>query len=340
MRILPVDQEPEVAREFLNERSLQVGHVLPLDEKTFGEYFPSGRSFLILKGKRPEALFSLRAGTEKEIPTASLRLVSRSKLAFKEAIQKTEQAAIAQEKLIIRTTVFGYDQAGIDALKASGYRIGASLPEGVSFRGMRYDLHFLYADLTEKYSFNVRRKYAGPGLYPAVAVSKAASAKLNVRGYRAEDQAALDKYVTHQMVIRTLGSGVFEGLYPWTPGSYQELVNSGRTFPIVCEDETKNEVVGLLDLFKMTYEVSQHTMGLGVYVKPEYQGLGVGTMLMQNMKTLAKRLHLASVWLSVFEGNIAAERLYRKTGFVECGKLPGWLQEGYIDEVYMTLKLD
>lgn len=77
-----------------------------------------------------------------------------------------------------------------------------------------------------------------------------------------------------------------------------------------------------------------------MYVKPEYQGIGVGTLLMENMKTLAKRLHLARVWLSVFEGNTPAHQLNRKAGFVECGKIPGWLQEGYVNEVFMTLKLD
>jgi ribosomal protein S18 acetylase RimI-like enzyme len=81
-------------------------------------------------------------------------------------------------------------------------------------------------------------------------------------------------------------------------------------------------------------------MLVGMYVKPEYQGLGVGTLLMESMKTLARRLHLANVWLSVFDGNTTAERLYRKSGFVGCGKVSGWLQEGYVTETYMTLKLD
>jgi hypothetical protein len=44
--------------------------------------------------------------------------------------------------------------------------------------------------------------------------------------------------------------------------------------------------------------------------------------------------------LSVFEGNTPAEQLYKSSGFVECGKVPGWLQEGYVSEVFMTLKLD
>jgi GNAT superfamily N-acetyltransferase len=118
------------------------------------------------------------------------------------------------------------------------------------------------------------------------------------------------------------------------------MIDSGLIYPIVCEDETIREPVGLLDLFKQTQDVMQHTMGAGIYVKPEYQGIGVGTMLMEGMKTLAMRLHIARVWLGVYEGNMPAIRLYRKSGFVECGRLPGWLQEGYVNEIYMTLKLD
>jgi RimJ/RimL family protein N-acetyltransferase len=124
------------------------------------------------------------------------------------------------------------------------------------------------------------------------------------------------------------------------PGSYQQMVDSGKAYPLVCIDESTAKPVGILDLFKQTPDVMQHTMLVGMYVKPEYQGIGVGTMLMDNMKTLAKRLHLSRVWLTVFEGNTPAERLYRKIGFVECGKVPGWLQEGYINEIFMTLKLD
>jgi ribosomal protein S18 acetylase RimI-like enzyme len=81
-------------------------------------------------------------------------------------------------------------------------------------------------------------------------------------------------------------------------------------------------------------------MATGIYVRPDYQGLGVGTMLMEAAKTLAMRLHLGRVWLSVFDGNSPAHALYRKAGFEENGRLPGWLQEGYVDEIFMTLKLD
>jgi ribosomal protein S18 acetylase RimI-like enzyme len=77
-------------------------------------------------------------------------------------------------------------------------------------------------------------------------------------------------------------------------------------------------------------------MGLGIAVRAEYQGLGVGTMLMEAAKTLGMRLHLARLWLGVFDANAPAIQLYRKVGFEESERVPGWLQEGYVDEIFMT----
>lgn len=214
------------------------------------------------------------------------------------------------------------------------------MPETVSLNGQRFDYHFLFKDLTGQYSFQVRRPYAEPGLYPSMEIAKAQSPRLKVRGYRASDRASLDSFVSHPMVIRGLASGLFEGLYPWMPGTYQQMVDAGKIYPLVCEDEATSEPVGIIDLFRNSQEVMQHSMLVGMLVKPDYQGIGVGTLLMESAKILAKRLNLARVWLSVFEGNTPAERLYRKAGFVECGRVPGWLQEGYISEVFMSLKLN
>jgi len=99
------------------------------------------------------------------------------------------------------------------------------------------------------------------------------------------------------------------------------------------------EPVGTVDLSKDSAEVMQHSMSLGIVVRAEYQGLGVGTMLMEAARTLAEvasRKNLARR----FDGNTPAQNLYRKAGFEESGRVPGWLQEGYVDEIFMTLKLD
>jgi RimJ/RimL family protein N-acetyltransferase len=332
----------DAGKDYLNKRCVQAGHVLPVNEKVFTEYFPPGRSFLILKDKRsePQALFSFIPGSHKSTPAARFRLVADGKLALKQAVEKIEETAVAQERMILKTSVFGYDEQKLSALRELAYRDGASLPEVVSLGGRRYDWCFLYKDLTDRYDVPVARSYAKKGLYASVDVLKAKEPKLKIRGYRAEDRTALDKFASHPNVIRGIASGLFDGLSPWISGNYQEMVDQGRVFPLVCVDEGIGQPVGLLDLFRQPQDVLHSSMGLGMYVKPEYQGIGVGTMLMENMKTLAKRLHLARVWLTVFEGNTPAERLYKKAGFVECGRVPGWLQEGYINEIFMTLTID
>ncbi len=278
MRLTPVDQDIDAGRKYLNERSLQIGHVLPLSEETFKEYFPEKSSFLLYSVRAVDALFCFR----------------------------------------------GYDRKRLQALRALDYKVGASIPGTVSLDGKRFDLHYLYKELDDHYHFSVRRSHAKPGLYPILEVEKAKNQRLVLRGYRKEDRPFLDKAATHLNVIRGIANGVFEGSVPWGPGVYEEWFEKRRVFPIVCEDESIGEPVGLLDLFRVDPDVMQHVMDLGMYVRAEYHGLGVGTLLMDAMKTLAKRLNLSRVALTVFEGNAPAEKLYAKAGFIKCGRLPGW----------------
>ena len=340
MKIVPLEHDLAQARDYLNDRSLQVGRILPVGDDLLGELFPTGSSYVLRKGRVVDALFSYNPGREKQAPTARFRVVTDSVSGLKEATRLVEETAVAGEKVVLRTNVFGYDKKRLQALKALGYTIGASLPGVVSLDGRRFDQHLLYKDLGSRYKSSVRRSYAKPGLYKATEVEKAKTPKLKVRGYRVDDRPILDKFASHQNVIRGIGSGVFEGLYPWLPGDYQRRVDSKQVFPIVCEDELTHEPVGVVDLFGSSAQVMQHAMGTGIYVKPDYQGIGIGTMLMEASKILAMRLHLGRIWLSVFEGNSPAQSLYRKAGFEESGRLPGWLQEGYVDEIFMTMKLD
>src|SRR5207245_10831282 len=145
---------------------------------------------------------------------------------------------------------------------------------------------------------------AKPRIYPILGFDRAKNQRLVLRGYRKEDRPFMNKAATHLNVMRGIASGVFEGSVPWSPGTYEEWFDKHRVFPIVCEDESIGEPVGLLDLYSVDPDGMQHVMILGMYVKAEYQGLGVGTLLMDAMKTLGKRLHLSRVILTVVEGNV------------------------------------
>ena len=340
MKIVPLEHDPAQALGYLNDRSLQIGHILPIGASLLKDHFASGNSFLLLKGKTIDAIFSYQPGRDKHTPTTRFRVVTDSLLGIKEATRIVEETALAEERIVVTTTAFGYDKKRLQALKALGYTVGASLPGTVSLDGRRFDYNILFKDLSVAYKSRNPRGYARPGLYKRVEAEKAKTPKLKVRGYRREDRPLLDKFIAQHNVLRGLAGGLFEGLYPWPQGGYQQRVESGHLFPIVCEDELIREPVGVVDLSRSSAQVMQHSMGLGIAVRAEYQGLGVGTMLMEAAKTLGMRLHLARLWLGVFDGNTPAIQLYRKVGFEESGRVPGWLQEGYVDEIFMTLKLE
>jgi hypothetical protein len=215
-------------------------------DSLLGEYFATGSSFVLLKGRAVDALFSYNSGRDKQVPTARFRVVTDSIVGLREATRLVEETAVAGEKTVLRTNVFGYDKKRLLALKALGYTVGASLPGVISLDGRRFDYHLLYKDLDSRYKAGIRRGYAKPGLYRTIDVEKAKTPKLKVRGYRSEDRPILDKFATRQNVIRGIGSGVFEGLYPWPPGDYQRRVESKQIFPIVCEDELIRDLWGLL----------------------------------------------------------------------------------------------
>jgi ribosomal protein S18 acetylase RimI-like enzyme len=78
----------------------------------------------------------------------------------------------------------------------------------------------------------------------------------------------------------------------------------------------------------------------GMYVQPAFQGTGVAGRLVEALVELAKgRVEL--VQLAVWDGNIAARRLYERFGFVAYGtELNALKQNGvYYNEVLMAKAL-
>ncbi len=65
-------------------------------------------------------------------PIADFVIVTDSLAGLKEAIGRVEDMAMAQEKLVLRTRIFGYDRKRLQALKALDYKVGASIPGAVS----------------------------------------------------------------------------------------------------------------------------------------------------------------------------------------------------------------
>ena len=84
-----------------------------------------------------------------------------------------------------------------------------------------------------------------------------------------------------------------------------------------------------------------HVGELGILVRREMRGKGVGTALLE--RVLAEsRAKFEVVYLSVFSFNAPAQRLYERFGFRVCGHLPRAVKRGnqYFDLVRMALLFD
>jgi RimJ/RimL family protein N-acetyltransferase len=75
----------------------------------------------------------------------------------------------------------------------------------------------------------------------------------------------------------------------------------------LCSDE----IVGFAFV-----KLKNHVYGeLGIGIRDDYQGIGIGSKLMDNLIKLAQREGLRKIHLSVFVNNYRAIRLYEKFGF-------------------------
>ena len=115
MKIVPLELDLAQARDYLNDRSLQVGRILPVGNDLLGEFFATGSSFVLRRGRVVDALFFYNAGREQQAPTARFRVVTDSVSGLREATRLVEETAVAGEKVVLRTNVFGYDKKRLQA---------------------------------------------------------------------------------------------------------------------------------------------------------------------------------------------------------------------------------
>lgn len=88
----------------------------------------------------------------------------------------------------------------------------------------------------------------------------------------------------------------------------------------------------------------RHRGTIGIAITEEYRGMGIGSLLFDEMINIAKnRSGVTQLELGVIKSNEAAKRLYTSKGFVKTGETPRALRlpNGvYLDEEFMVLYLD
>jgi RimJ/RimL family protein N-acetyltransferase len=108
---------------------------------------------------------------------------------------------------------------------------------------------------------------------------------------------------------------------------------------IILVAEASGNVIGVLDFDNGSRKRISHRGTLGMTVRKDWRGRGVGTALLQCFIHWAEANPLIEkVGLGVFSTNEVAIRLYRKFGFIDEGRQPKEVKLGpdeYVDVILM-----
>jgi L-phenylalanine/L-methionine N-acetyltransferase len=105
---------------------------------------------------------------------------------------------------------------------------------------------------------------------------------------------------------------------PYTPmKTWRELMSNQPPNARILLAEAGGKVVGQIGIHPIPRARRAHAAMLGMAIRDEWQGRGIGTALLREAIMLADNwLHLLRLELTVYTDNKAGIRLYQKFGFV------------------------
>ncbi len=131
--------------------------------------------------------------------------------------------------------------------------------------------------------------------------------------------------------------------FPFTREQAEKIIREldyNKFFPIIAIDKQTNRMVGMVYLSPF-YENCVASLGIGV--RQDYRGLGLGSHMMKFIIELAKKRKVKEIRLSVYADNCRAIALYCKYGFevYEVRKKAVYLKwdNRYHTVYYMSLSL-
>jgi RimJ/RimL family protein N-acetyltransferase len=165
-----------------------------------------------------------------------------------------------------------------------------------------------------------------------------------IREGRVED--ARELIAMMQEMTQEQGVGI-----PLEPGEFQNTVEQEEAWIrarleadnstiLVAVTGEGGEIVGLLDCTGGERRAARHQTILGISVKREWRGKGVGTKLMERAMEWARGSGVVKrVQLEVFATNEGAMRLYEKLGFEKEGvrRRAFWREGKWVDSVVMAV---
>jgi ribosomal-protein-alanine N-acetyltransferase len=125
----------------------------------------------------------------------------------------------------------------------------------------------------------------------------------------------------------------------WERSAYQSALDSDaqvRRIALVAERSVHGRVIGFLVAKVVIPESELETIA----VAADAQGTGVGGLLIQAMVEELLRQQVTEVHLEVRRSNERAQRLYRRYGFEQTGRRPGYYSDPVEDAVLMARYLE
>jgi putative acetyltransferase len=161
---------------------------------------------------------------------------------------------------------------------------------------------------------------------------------VTVRHIEPGDYEAVQRIYTYPNVIRGTLQLPFPSVEMWRKRLAEPP--DGLTSLVACVDD--GEVVGHLGLHTSPHRPRRrHVGGIGMAVRDDWQGRGVGTALMQAAIDLADNwLNLTRLELEVFVDNTPAIRLYEKFDFnIEGTRVDYAFRDGHYVDTYSMARL-
>jgi GNAT superfamily N-acetyltransferase len=97
-------------------------------------------------------------------------------------------------------------------------------------------------------------------------------------------------------------------------------LNYDRVLPIVAELDGR--IVGDATLHRRAVGPMREIGRFRAYVRPEYRRRGIGTVLLQEIMSLARQLGLTQLAVELYEDQTALRKVFSRYGFHEEGRIP------------------
>jgi ribosomal-protein-alanine N-acetyltransferase len=121
---------------------------------------------------------------------------------------------------------------------------------------------------------------------------------------------------------------------PWHPHTFRSLIEKGRAFVPVAEDPEEG-VIG----YAVFWWVMDQGELANVAVRPDFQGRGIGSALLDRVMVHAREKGVETLFLEVRYSNETAHQLYLSRGFSQVAIRKGYYQKPKEDARILVKRL-